>query len=550
MNHNNYENFNNNENNNNENNNNENNNNENNDNEDNVIKNHDNSFYNFLNKNDRDKSNFFQFLFHDIIKVRNYDIQTSSKETMNILITRKSNKIQNILSNSKNVNKKKIKDLLKLYHDKINIIDKEIKNCDSIIQNIKFEKKLNQSNKAKSLKIDKNIFQIHDESNKYGELIARFLFMKLYQEEYISISNFYEYHYEEIFDKPWILYFFSYFTIIKNITNHQFDTSEIFNYQKLLHNLKKVTAYVKRKKIDQKKDKKKDKKKDHKFKKGGERLNLSIFKKLVDKQETNKGSRINTSNISFKSQNELLSILKNTTVTIDVNDSKNLYKLYQTFFNKQIEPYLKDQINKIEEIKNKKIPNYFCTTDTQAEFTIYQILKNPEKSLKDIYQDHSNFQTQLFSAVDYDHFNCTQILRKSYCEKNREKLEKFTEKLSISFTKFYKNLLKMKKEIYNTIRDDVNNNIKVNVTEEFNRSNQNKVTNQNKRMNQSSNKTGIDILNDLIQKQNKTPGNIDLIKKIKLLLQKKKNLNIGNKNYDTKKRIIEELINQYLLSLN
>ena len=79
MNHNNYENFN-----NNENNNNENNNSENNDNEDNVIKNHDNSFYNFLNKNDRDKSNFFQFLFHDIIKVRNNDIQTSSKETMNI----------------------------------------------------------------------------------------------------------------------------------------------------------------------------------------------------------------------------------------------------------------------------------------------------------------------------------------------------------------------------------------------------------------------------------------------------------------------------------
>ena len=85
--------------------------------------------------------------------------------------------------------------------------------------------------------------------------------------------------------------------------------------------------------------------------------------------------------------------------------------------------------------------------------------------------------------------------------------------------------------IYQSILNELS--ININKNKENNIQNKNEV-NQNF-INNNQTLTGIDLINNLIKKHNKSKSNIIFIKKIKLLIEKKRNLHFGDKNYDKKK---------------
>ena len=106
----------NNENNNNENNNNENNNNDNNDNNENKKKNKilnmnnilkDQYFLDFLSKNKKDNKMFITFLFFDIKTIKHINIKKNIEQSIDNIISEKSNIYMNILSGKKESHKKK-----------------------------------------------------------------------------------------------------------------------------------------------------------------------------------------------------------------------------------------------------------------------------------------------------------------------------------------------------------------------------------------------------------------------------------------------------------
>ena len=621
---------NNNENNNNENNNNENNNNQNNNNQNkkknkilnmnNILK--DKYLLDFLSKNKKDNKMFITFLFFDIKTIKHINIKKNIEQSIDNIITEKSNIYMNILSGKKESHKKKIKETLKKYENNIKLIDKQLYKIKGLLDNIQLSKKLknNKFENKQNFKIDKNIFYINEKNNlKYifGELFVRFLFSKLMKSNNSSILNqnqFYSKLTNKTNAKNNILkeYFYSYFYLIKYISDENPDFGQIFDIEKLKENLKKITSYVKiktdqQKKIDKGKGQGQGKGKgqgqsqgkgqgqgksqnqgkgqgkgqgqgqgkrggkidllyqNQNFFKGGNDTNLkeklanwSSQNKSVGKTiivtNTNKSktsSSINKTNNSFKIKNELLRIMKNTFIQEKINNENNLFKLFNKEFLNIIEPYIVDKLNTIntlDELKKKKLSNPFCTEDVNAEFLLENILKNKKQVLDKLHKKKdNNFKSIITNSLDYeDNFNLIQMLRSSICNSySIDKLEHFTKKLFKEFLYFFKTLLELKKMIYQSILNELS--ININKNKENNIQNKNEVNNNFINNNQTL--TGIDLINNLIKKHNKSKSNIIFIKKIKLLIEKKRNLHFGDKNYDKKKQMIEKIINDLLLNL-
>jgi len=238
---------------------------------------------------------------------------------------------------------------------------------------------------------------------------------------------------------------------------------------------------------------------------------------VSNRNKSKTSSSINKTNNSFKMKEELLKIMKNTFIQEKINNETNLYKLFNKEFYKIIEPYIDEKLNEIstlEEFRKIKISNPFCTEDVNAEFLLENILKNKKQVLDTLHKRKSNnFKNYVINNFDYeDNFNLIQMLRSSIM-------------------------------IYQSILNELNVNI--------NENNENHLSNDNKNILENNNQvfTGIELINNLIKKHNKSKSNIIFIKKIKFLIEKKNNLNFGNKDYDKKKQFIEKIINNLLLNL-
>ena len=243
--------------------------------------------------------------------------------------------------------------------------------------------------------------------------------------------------------------------------------------------------------------------------------------------------------------------MKNTFIQEKINNENNLFKLFNKEFLNIIEPYILDKLNTIntlDELKKKKLSNPFCTEDVNAEFLLENILKNKKQVLDKLHKKKdNNFKSIITNSLDYeDNFNLIQMLRSSICNSySIDKIENFSKNLFKEFLYFFKTLLELKKMIYQSILNELS--ININKNKENNIQNKNEVNNNFINNNQTL--TGIDLINNLIKKHNKSKSNIIFIKKIKLLIEKKRNLHFGDKNYDKKKQMIEKFINDLLLNL-
>ena len=157
----------------------------------------------------------------------------------------------------KKVIKKKIRETLKKYENNIKLIDKQLYKIKGMLDNIQLSKKLknNKFENKQNFKIDKNIFYINEKNNlKYifGELFVRFLFSKLMKNNKSSILNQNQF-YSQLINQPntknsiLIKYFYSYFYLIKYISDENPDFGQIFDIIKLKEKLKENNYICKNK---------------------------------------------------------------------------------------------------------------------------------------------------------------------------------------------------------------------------------------------------------------------------------------------------------------
>lgn len=487
------------------------------------------------------------------------------------------------------------------------LIDKKLKNLKASenAPNIKFNNNIN-------LKVKKNIFSINSSFKyKIGELLMRFLFTLTIKElndidgqPFIGYNNQKDFYYDSIkniLDRPTtynpdklhtiipqFIYLYNYFFIIESMFQEELNLNEVFNEKKMKDNIKKLYEFYKiGKKQKPKSDKKgkKGKKEKSKGKKGKSDKKRKISDPIIrglrgmsggennnnnnnnDKNEYENNNNKFSSNIkkdeTFKLKDKFLKIIKNINLYEKVslsngNETNNLYKIYEDFnkiilndyFEQIIENASNNNNNRQDLIKTieKEVDHPFVKDDVESKIKIQNILKNRDKTLKEISdsgkkKEHQVSTSQrkkiLKSNIDYKYkFNILQLLRTNIINKNVFIfLKRFNTLFMTHFFLLIRKFLEIKVEIYKEL-------LELNINEKrINSHNKNKKV-INKNILTLINGTKINIKNFNNSKNKK------ILQKIKILMEQKQKLNEKyNKNYDEKLLIIQKLITKLLIQL-
>ena len=528
-----------------------------------------NKFFNYIKKNKKDYVNILKLLFNDVIDIKKMNFNKSLNTNIEKIVEIFTTKYIKILNNARKEQKIILLEKLKNYKLNQNEIEKQLKIINKEINQIKTFKKL------KNIKIDfkfnliieKNIFFIEDDLLKYknGEIISRYLFLQQYPNKNLTQSNFYNEIQKNIresnngfkINTPWFKYLTLFFGIIFNFCDKKHELNKLFNVNDQKNLIKILYSYPKIKKKNDKKSKKKkndssskkNKKKDQDLiKKGMSQIGSIISggkkKKHKDKQgdQKNKSKKkkynINTSDKNSIAQKLFISNMKKIKLNKNINNTNNVYDIYESNFKYLMNNYFRENLIQIEnkiKLKNPFCSNYEIIPDYL--FSKYKLQNNSKYNLD-----------KILDSYDYEkYFNLLQILRTNDCDKEIYKFEKIILNIYFDFLNLYKELLTIKYIIYQRINEHFNNQ-----KETINNHQKNIKSNlklQKNDINYNNQNTYMNFIKNLNKKTTKTKKEQIILKKINFLLKQKKELNPSNYDYDKKLKLIHYYINKLLLNI-